>query len=84
MASTAGKANWNDRPISSCSQASSKASTSGQAAGKPSGSCSEGSEGYGGFEGARRQSRKRKKELCARLQQMERPLGFARGGPQLE
>ena len=74
MASTAGKAN---RPISSCSQAS------GQAAGKPSGSCSEGSEGYGGFEGARRQSRKRKKELCARLQQL-RPVGFARGGPQLE
>ena len=33
--STAGKANWNDRPISSCSQALSKASTSGQAAGKP-------------------------------------------------
>ena len=80
MASAAGKAN---RPISSCSQASSKASTSGQAAGKPSGSCSEGSEGYGGFEGARRQSRKRKKELCARLQQL-RPVGFARGGPQLE
>ena len=48
--------------------------------GKPSGSCSEGSEG---FEGARRQSRKRKKELCARLQQL-RPVGFARGGPQLE
>ena len=67
-----------------------KASTSHRATFKAAakqleGSCGEGFEGYGGFEGARRQSRRRKKELCARLQQ---PAGKATAiggrGPQLE
>ena len=49
-----------------------------EAGGAAAASCSEGF-GVGG-----QAAGKRKKELCARLQQMERPLGFARGGPQLE
>ena len=60
-----GRALWK---ASTSGQATQSCSEGGLGSVRRTGTCGEGSEGYGGFEGAWRQSAKRKKGLCARPQ----------------
>ena len=55
---------WKSRGIALWKASTSHQATFKSAAKQLEGSCGEGFEGYGRFGGARRQSRKRKKELC--------------------